>query len=145
MSNEVKVKKFNPESLRNSRQRRGLSVKELAESSGLCVSVLRDYERGRCKPSQSSLLKLYAVLGEDIVDVVNTSFIFTVDHIYRITDEMAKHRKHDMISPISGYACNFQYKGKDGIHHMFTNVRGGWTRTYTDAQLIGKLIEEIEE
>ena len=36
----------------------------------------------------------------------------------------------------------FSYEGKQGIHHMFREIRGGWSRTFTDAQLIGKKIEE---
>ena len=39
----------------------------------------------------------------------------------------------------------FRYEGKRGIHHCFREVRGDWTRTYTDAQLIGKKIEEAVE
>ena len=35
-----------------------------------------------------------------------------------------------------------RYERKDGIHHMFRSVRGGWTQTFTDAQLIGKTIKE---
>lgn len=143
MSDEVQVNKFSPESLRSSRQRRGLSVRELADSSELRVSMIRAYERGMSKPCKATLLKLYAVLGEDIAYVVNTAFIFTVDHSYSITDKATKYRQHAMISPISGCACIFRYKGKDGIHHVFTEVKGGWTRTYTDAQLIGKLIKEV--
>ena len=40
--------------------------------------------------------------------------------------------------------CIFMFLRKEGIHHMFREVRGGWTRTYTDAQLIGKNIQEVE-
>ncbi len=38
----------------------------------------------------------------------------------------------------------FRYEGKQGIHHMFREVRGNWTQTYTDAQLIGRKIQEVE-
>lgn len=37
----------------------------------------------------------------------------------------------------------FRYERKQGIHHMFREVRGEWSRTYTDAQLIGKKIQEV--
>ena len=37
----------------------------------------------------------------------------------------------------------FVYVKKEGIHHMFTHYMGGWSRTYTDTQLIGKVIEEV--
>ena len=39
----------------------------------------------------------------------------------------------------------FMYEGKRGIHHFFREARGGWSRTYTDAQLIGKSIKEVDE
>lgn len=41
------------------------------------------------------------------------------------------------------FDCTFRFLRKDGIHHIFREVRGGWTRTYTDAQLIGKNIQEV--
>ena len=40
--------------------------------------------------------------------------------------------------------CIFMFLRKEGIHHVFREVRGGWTRTYTDAQLVGKNIQEVE-
>ena len=36
------------------------------------------------------------------------------------------------------------YLRKDGIHHMFRNYLGGWLRCFTDPQLIGKTIEEVQ-
>ena len=37
----------------------------------------------------------------------------------------------------------FEYLKKDGIHHIFKEINGGWTRCYTDQQLIGKTIKEV--
>ncbi len=37
----------------------------------------------------------------------------------------------------------FIYLGKQGKHHIFRHVAGGWTRTFTDPQLIGKFIQEV--
>ena len=39
--------------------------------------------------------------------------------------------------------CIFEYLKDEGIHHCFREVRGGWSRTYTDAQLVGKNVKEI--
>ena len=33
---------------------------------------------------------------------------------------------------------DFRYVETKGIHHCFVAVKGGWTRTYTDYQLVGK-------
>lgn len=45
--------------------------------------------------------------------------------------------------PEVGYT--FRYLGKQGIHHMFREICGGWSRTYTDAQLVGKEVIEVSE
>ena len=37
----------------------------------------------------------------------------------------------------------FQYLGTQGIHHHFKEIHGGWSRTYTNSQLINKRIQEI--
>lgn len=39
----------------------------------------------------------------------------------------------------------FIYLGKQGKHHIFRHVAGGWTRTFTDPQLIGKFIQEVQK
>ena len=39
--------------------------------------------------------------------------------------------------------CTFVFLRKDGKHHIFRELNGGWTRTYTDAQLIGKSVTEV--
>ena len=39
----------------------------------------------------------------------------------------------------------FTYQGKQGKHHVFNHFKGGWCRTYTDAQLIGKIIKELKQ
>ena len=45
--------------------------------------------------------------------------------------------------PEFGYT--FRYLGKQGIHHAFREISGGWGRTYTDAQLVGKEVVEVQE
>ena len=40
--------------------------------------------------------------------------------------------------------CAFVYVKKSGLHHYFRELNGGWSRTYTDAQLIGKRIKEVQ-
>ena len=41
--------------------------------------------------------------------------------------------------------CVFEFTGNTGIHHCFKAVPGGWSRTYTDAQLVGKKIKEVHD
>ena len=38
----------------------------------------------------------------------------------------------------------FRYLRKEGLHHFFQEVVGGWLRTYTDAQLVGKFVDEVK-
>ena len=37
----------------------------------------------------------------------------------------------------------FQYFATQGIHHHFKEIHGGWSRTYTNSQLINKRIQEV--
>ena len=52
------------------------------------------------------------------------NFSFNIGECYRIDDFI------------------FKYLGKQGIHHYFMEINGGWTRTYTDVQLLGKKHEK---
>lgn len=58
--------------------------------------------------------------------------------------ESDKLSTHDIVNAATGRGCVFRYEGKVGIHHCFRETRGGWTRTYTDVQLIGKRIAEVK-
>lgn len=46
---------------------------------------------------------------------------------------------NDKCYKIDGFV--FKYLGEQGIHHYFQEINGGWTRTYTDVQLIGRKIK----
>ena len=61
---------------------------------------------------------------------------------YEISSREGHAKPQDIMNPATGTGCIFRYEGKRGIHHCFREVRGGWTRTYTDTQLIGKRIRE---
>lgn len=62
---------------------------------------------------------------------------FQEGHIYRIrAAEMTRKDKWES-------ECVFRYERQSGIHYVFREQRGGWTRTYTDAQLVGKIIKEV--
>lgn len=67
----------------------------------------------------------------------------------RIIDGLRRGEKYvlqplnESSDPEDGYV--FRYLGKQGIHHMFIEICGGWSRTYTDAQLVGKELVEVAE
>ena len=67
----------------------------------------------------------------------NPEFTFQLGTCYTITDKPAQSTASDI--PV------FKYEGKQGIHHCFREIHGGWSRTYTDNQLVEKRIKEVKE
>lgn len=146
-----KPKDYDPQYLRFHRLKHGLTAKELAERIGVVKSTITCYETGKFYPSESLWQCLKKVLGIDTLRTpesesipTSVTFSFKTGHSYTIKDGGVRSSNNEMISPPTGDWCVFRYTGKKGIHHVFTEVRGGWTRTYTDAQLIGKKIQEAE-
>lgn len=56
--------------LRVMRARRGLSLKELGELSGVNCGMISQYERGFYKPHAVTLAKLAKALGCDVADII---------------------------------------------------------------------------
>ena len=159
----------NKEAVRNinglfqSRMKRGIKLRELSQLTGISTAAISRYERQKAIPEIKTYNKLAEVFGWEKVPIpkiikpekrvislqpeeknevsggvlFTIGFTFEAGHIYQIhmTEKQEKEPVKD---------CVFCYEGKRGIHHMFREVRGNWTRTYTDAQLIGKIIKEIE-
>lgn len=150
----------NIQKLYKMRMKRGITQKRLSQLSGVNEHTLRDYENGRSLPTINNYNKLAQTLGWNKIDetcvpkVIRTeppkveklldllepvkiptspTFTFTEAHIYKIYAEI---RDEEYI---------FCYEGKQGIHHMFREIRGGWSRTFTDAQLIGKKVKEVDK
>ena len=76
---------------------------------------------------------------------------FEVDKYYFISDsdnKFDRRKSNDGEGTFSGTTwnndCIFKYIGKHGIHHCFKEIHGGWSRTYTDPQLVGKYIKEVK-
>lgn len=55
-------KEFNPKQLTSARIARGMTMKELAEKSGLSRQMVSNYESGKTTPKSDSLLKMIAIL-----------------------------------------------------------------------------------
>ena len=134
-----------------------MSRKRLSILSKVDVSNIGKYERVEQKPSCETWSRLQQGLSGESVERMPCkkckdkpppipappSFSFEIGHVYSIKD--AIHGAHNLyeISPKYGTLCEFKYEGQQGIHRCFREASGGWTRTYTDAQLIGKQIEEV--
>ena len=63
---------------------------------------------------------------------------FTVGKCYRILDTPEPSEHTTLQQSI------LRYEQQEGIHHVFREVRGKWIVTYTDAQLVGKHVKEVE-
>ena len=70
-------------------------------------------------------------------------FKFSNGKRYFIFDSGNAKGEADYIRPETGKGCIFVYLRKEGRHYIFREERGGWIRTYTDIQLIGKNIQEV--
>ena len=138
--------------LKQLRLSHGLSQYDLACATGIPISAIANIENGKAK-NELAIKRLSIIL-----DYLENSFIksepvfifpafsFDIEHLYSIKDKVSygsPRMKDDFFDVKTGYGCVFVYTGKHGKHHVFKSVRGGWSRTYTDAQLIGKSIQEV--
>ena len=138
--------------LKKLRLAHGLSQIDLACATGIPLTAIANIENGKAK---SKLANERFVIIQDYLEnsfikpepvFIFPSFSFDIKHLYSITDKLAyglSRMKNDFLDTETGYGCIFLYTGKQGKHHVFKSVRGGWSRTYTDAQLIGKSIQEV--
>ena len=149
--------------LQEYRNKRGWTIRELSQLSGVSDKQIRMYETGRELPTIRNYNKLTRVFNWKKITVItprrvrkepsiqmseefiesaavtiplNPKYEFDVGKEYRILET-----EREVKAPIKD--CVFKYEGKEGLHHMFREVSGKWTRTYTDAQLVGKKIEEV--
>lgn len=134
----------------------GLTVKELSQRTGISIKSLYDYMHGKHAPPQKRYNALAEVFGWEKLKRPERAKTKVVKHeaveisyedapplpkpVEFTFEEGHKYRIHDMKQ--ENDICVFKYEGKQGKHHMFREVRGGWMRTYTDAQLLGKQIKE---
>lgn len=156
--------------LRNERNERSLTIKDLSIRSGVSSTSIYDYESGRRNPTVDAYNKLAQILGWEKLQKQKSKkgkkipksyeatpidcsdapklpksveFSFVEGHTYKIfSKESGSCRSKSGLG--WDETCIFRYEGKIGIHHSFREIRGGWTRTYTDPQLIGKHIQEVQ-
>ena len=159
---------MNPnDKLRELRRTLGLSQKDMGEKIGVSAASVAAFEGGACSFSRNASVKnkiMRFLTGEDEAQMQKLAEraleeerirkavqkTFTEGKCYRIypSGNLGRYGGRENRSTMTGsaaweYDCIFQFLRKDGIHHVFREIRGGWTRTYTDAQLIGKHIQEV--
>ncbi len=126
--------------LKDELKRKGISEAELSRRSKIKVSSIAMYVRNKKLPGITDYNKLARVLGWKILTATGTeeSALKAERESLRAKFTVGKSYKID-----SSKGCVFRYEAKQGIHHVFREIRGNWTRTYTDAQLIGARTEEV--
>ena len=146
---------FSPETLRRLRRERGLTQSRLAFLCGICRDVIWRYETGRRSPSFDIWERVKQVLSGKVKSFprrkrtapkAETANTFDLGHSYTIRSTKSGTKPAGYTGGVHVDMMSvFKYEGKRGIHHYFRETRGGWTRTYTDAQLIGKHVEEVQQ
>ena len=157
MNNEKDIKAL--------RKTLGLSQKELGKRVGVDRGTISLWERGFTFPTKKHAGNLEAIfadcpplpekdteqerkkryynaeeeaakkLAENIKAISRT---FTEGNCYTISENRLLEDENIYYQPI------LRYERKEGIHHVFREIRGKWIVTYTDAQLIGKFIREVD-
>lgn len=143
------------EKLKRLRATLGLTQHDLAQRIGVSESSVNYFEAGKHSEGFTSgaRAKIIAYMKahennenwELILPAERKSvpdFSFNKGSRYRICDSELGFAG-DTFNPLTGNGCVFIYLRKDGKHHIFREQRGGWTRTYTDVQLMGKHVQEV--
>ena len=133
--------------LRKVRLYLNLTQKELGKRIGLSASTISNYEnerRGVSPRVRKWVNKMYRKhqLSKKVIKSAreNTLCAFRPMKCYSINDDDRILHRHFSNFNL-GYV--FQYERTEGIHHCFREVRGGWSRTYTDWQLVDKRVLEV--
>ncbi len=129
-------KPFTSSLLRRMRRESGLSQQKIAFQTGISRTTIGHYEQGVSTPNNKRWLILYELLKRE--KTIRQKCSFKKGQSYRI------YTKRCLGSPESkSMRYEFMYEGKRGEHYVFREKTGGWTRTYTEPQLIGKVIQEV--
>lgn len=144
----------------------GLSQAQMAEKIGVSEASIEHYENGYTPqgkdrtPAQSKIKAFLEVQDISPAVIAESKLVmgledrqksihkhFTEGKCYRIySGGCAGSYDRKTLSTGTSWDrdCIFIFLRKEGIHHFFREVRGGWLRTYTDAQLVGKNIQEVQ-
>ena len=102
--------------------RKVVCADDLFESSSI-IAIARTFKIGAC---------YQVVSNKALIKRLNAGEKYAVQTVSESNDD-----------PEFGFT--FRYLGKQGIHHVFREISCGWGRTYTDAQLVGKEVIEVQE
>ena len=141
------MKPTEAQKLRKVRLYLNLTQKELGKRINLSASTISSYEnerRGVSARVRKWVNKMYRKhqLSKKVIKSARDRTLceFRPMQCYSINDD--DRILHRSISSLTlGYI--FRYERMEGIHHCFREIRGGWSRTYTDWQLVDKRVLEV--
>lgn len=143
----------NADKLKALRYTLGLTQSQLAEKIGVSEASIERCENGlvpigKVKTPAQSKIKAFLEVQDISPAVIAESkkFLELEDNQKAIQRHFTEGKCYVIYGSQSNTwerECIFMFLRKEGIHHMFREVRGGWSRTYTDAQLVGKNIQEV--
>lgn len=146
----------------------GLTQKDVALKVGCTQSTIKDVEhdrieKGKVRPRYEKLLEAEKNLDDEkFLTYFNTKMEEKTkipdasERVFRLSREQLEKRNRKIVQNfaagkryrfLQGAGDKdfiFEYVKKEGIHHMFIEIHGGWSRTYTDSQLTEKKFEEVE-
>lgn len=142
----------NAQKLRKTRLFLNLTQRELSVRLGVSASTISRYENERTAVSprvQKWVNRKYRHfhLSNKVIKSSKDHSVcsFMPQRYYSIADDDKVLHKLSLNPCIHDFNFNFvfQYLGTQGIHHCFREIHGGWSRTYTNSQLIDKRIMEV--
>ena len=138
--------------LRKARLFLNITQRELSIRLGVSASSISRYETERTPVSlrvRKWVKRMYRKhnLAKRVIKSAkdNSVCAFMPQRCYSIADDDKIHHRltlNPCIHDFSFYYV-FQYEGTQGIHHCFREIHDGWSRTYTNSQLIDKRIQEV--
>lgn len=138
--------------LRKTRLFLNLTQRELSVRLGVSASTISHYENEhtavspRVRKWVNRMFRKHQLSKKVIKSSKDHSLCaFMPQRCYSITDDDKIVHRLTLNPCIHDFSFNyvFQYLGTQGIHHCFREVRGGWSRTYTNSHLIDKRIMEV--
>ena len=143
--------KTNSQKLKALRQTLGLTQTEMGEKIGVSQTSIYRYEKGDLQEKENSSINEIIddfLLHNDFTKKIHAlHHSFEPEHCYKITSGNQQSRANSLAlnGENNERSYVYRYVGKQGIHHCFREIHGGWSRTFTDPQLIGKKIQEVKE
>lgn len=138
--------------LRKARLFLNLTQRELSVRIGVSASTISRYENERTAVSPrvrkwvNKMFKKHQLYKRVIKSAKDNSVCaFIPQKYYSIADDDKILHRLSLNPCVHDFSFNyiFQYLGTQGIHHCFREIHGGWSRTYTNSQLIDKRVMEV--